>query len=621
LVIDSSAESVDDTAVKALRRARQRWLSRRGDEAGFGLMELVVASTVMMTALTSMAWVTTSAFSDIAMAKERQTANALLDQAIEQLRALPYDTVSLGMRTSDLAGDPRIIGAGTAGSPYRLAATNERIVHVSTNQVIAPLVPNVSSRTLDNKVYVVRVYLTHFQDNPASGAVTATAYVDWRSAARNAGKAVSLRTSTVIFSPAAASAGSGGSGSTPTACLSTATHPFSGPCLEFFFGAASASGGAISITGDSVLSTVLGGTLTMGVPEASSTVLEEQTTTVQGRAKASSLNGAATSGGDQVTTKADNDPASDGSVGNDGPRSSGALAATASGSSGTTTMSTTATTDSTAAGASSVSTTAAADSHKCGNVAGTSFLNDGLPCGRSNAVLQSLASTLGLGTLGITGQTLGTIKPVTISGMTSTAHTDRQASATSGACVGTSSTGCIRSTATTSISSLTLGGIGGLNGVAAGAALIKLDNFKATVTAEAGINAAAPSASVTSGTLSIWNPTLLGGSFQTLGTVTLGSGSTITVPSITLTDLINPGLTLTVSAQLRTGSSTISSTPGTCMTTLACRTRADATMGSPLVGTITYRFQLGSNVVSMTITVDLGPLTASATYADPPSTA
>lgn len=565
-------------------------------------MELVVACTVMMTALTSMAYVTTGAFGDIAMAEERLAANGLLDEAIEQLRALPYDTVSLGMRTSDLAGDPRVIGDGTASSPYRLATSNERIVHVSTNQIIAPLVPNVSSRTIDNKVFAVRVYLTHFSDDPLSGAVTATVYVEWTSAVRNSG-AVSMRAVTVIFSPAAASAGSSG------ACLSTATHPFSGPCLAFVYGMAATDPGQLSLSGTGILGTLVE-EVSSSLPTASTTMQIEQTTSVQGRAvSAGSTDGTTRSGYEPTNSKADNDPASAGSTPYDASYGS-ALSTSLAGSSGSTSLSLSGSGDA----SESVSTTAANTTQVCRDLAGTTDLVDDEPCGRVSGHVGSMAASVDLGTLDLTSHLLGGIVPFAISGARVISHTDREVASTGGVCAGTSTPGCVRSTTTRSIDSLRLGGM------PSGESLVKLEGFTSTVTAEAGIAAAEPTAAA-SGTVSYWNPLLLSGvgAYATIA-VDFGSGAAITIPPVTITDLAFSGITLVVSAELRTGSAARSFTATTCMTNLACRTRGDATLGSPLIGTVTYTFTHGSSVTSLTVTVDLGNITASASYADPPST-
>lgn len=580
-----------------LRRVRDRWIGR--DERGFGLLELVIASTVMMAALTSMAYVVTGSFFDIGMAKERQTANSLLDETIEKLRALPYDTVSLGMRTADLAGDPRVLGSGTASNPYTLATTGHRIVHVSTNQTVAPLVPNVSSRTVNGTVYALRVYLTYFQDDPDSGAVTATAYAEWTSNLRARGP-VFLRASTVIFSPAAATPGPAGS------CLSTATHPFSGPCLEFFQGSANVAPAVIRLTGDGQLASLLA-QVAVAFPAASSLMQKEQTSSVQGRTTGAGVTlNSSTAGYASANSKADNDPASAGSTTYDsvtaGPALSANLSGAASGSSLGLTVSGNA--------GETVSTTAATPANVCRDPAGT-VLTDGLPCGRSKAHLGLLTSDLSLGTLGLASSALGNLSPLRIEGVSVTAHTNRDlVSSGGGVCTATSSTGCLRATATRTIDELRIGGLPN------GESLLKLVDYTDSATAEAGIAASAPTASAT-GTLRVWNPGLLGGSYDTLA-VDFGSAQTTTLSSVTFNSLAGLGVSLTVGGEIRTGSKSTSSTTGTCMTSLACRTRADATVGSPLSVNLFYRFSLGSTSLGFTVNVDLGSLTASASYADPP---
>jgi hypothetical protein len=49
-----------------------------------------------------------SALRTVTVAKERQQATALTNRTMEQLRALPYNTVTAGLNTSDLGGDANI---------------------------------------------------------------------------------------------------------------------------------------------------------------------------------------------------------------------------------------------------------------------------------------------------------------------------------------------------------------------------------------------------------------------------------------------------------------------------------------------------------------------------------
>ena len=87
-----------------LRVHLQRRLRGGGTaEGGFSLIELVLATGVLAMVMSSLAFLGTSAFTDAAVARSRQTATGLASQALEQVRALPYDTVSQGLLTSDLA--------------------------------------------------------------------------------------------------------------------------------------------------------------------------------------------------------------------------------------------------------------------------------------------------------------------------------------------------------------------------------------------------------------------------------------------------------------------------------------------------------------------------------------
>src|SRR5665648_1192881 len=72
------------------------WTGTRPDDEGFTLVELIVAMFVIAIILTSLAMVQTRAMVTIAQAKERQQATALANQTLEQLRALPWDTLKKG---------------------------------------------------------------------------------------------------------------------------------------------------------------------------------------------------------------------------------------------------------------------------------------------------------------------------------------------------------------------------------------------------------------------------------------------------------------------------------------------------------------------------------------------
>ena len=597
-----------------LRRLRAR--SHGRDEQGFGLLELVVASTVMMTALTSLAYVATNAFGQIGMTRERQAANALLDEAMEQLRALPYDTIWLGMRTSDLAGDARIIGAGTTASPYRLASNNERLVHVSNNQTVAPLVPNSSSRTIDGTVYTVRVYLSYFEDDPASGGITATAYVDWYSGLQHPADAF-VRTATIIFSPSAAAIGAGaptgggtggggggGGGSPAPVCLIPAACAFAGPTLPYFSSMAGVKGGQTSI----MTGTTVGATIAS--PVVANALQIAQISTVQGWASTESatLPSAPPPWGPiSGSSQAVNDPANPNAT----PYSTQQGTTAPPASSPTSPFGPSAVTVSIAAASTyrTDSTTAAGGTNVCNNLAGTTAITDGNACNRTTGTAGMTTANVSLAWLSM-GAGLTGMDVFELGATTATAHADRDlVSSGPSNCAGTSSTGCIHTTATRSISSVKVGSLPPALKPAGFGYLVELTGYSDTVTAEAGINAAAPSRTST-GTLRVWNG---------LGYTEVPwnpTGGSLAVGGVNVTTGI---LNIQITADLKIGSGSSLSTADTCMAGLACRKHAEATSTSPLRGTVSYDIRtFGVSVLSFTVNIDLGDITTVADYQDPP---
>jgi hypothetical protein len=576
----------------------------RRDEQGFGLLELVVASTVMMTAITSLAYVATDAFGTIGMTRERSTANGLLDEALEQLRALPYSTIALGMETANLAGDPRVIGAGTALSPYRLATTNERIVHVSNNVNVAPLVPNSSTRTVNGIVFTVRVYLSYFQDNPASGAYTGTAYVDWFSGLQGSSKTAFVRASTIIFSPPPS----------PSACLSTTTHAFSGPCMPFFTGVASVKGGRTLIATGATTGAVID---TPGVATSSQI---EQISRVQGWATTEALG--MPSGTPNVwgplsgNSQADNDPASPGSssyeivTGSSAPPSStpttpfgsAVLNVTVGGATSFESVSTT------AAGANNPA--APGGVNTCRDLGGTAIA-DSLPCSRTTGASGTMTSSVDLTSL---GGGLGSMDVVEQGATTVGVHTNRDTAPGGGRCAGTSNTGCISSSATRTISSLKIGGVPSALKPAGFGSLIELTGYTDTATAAAGIGALDAQASSSAVNFRFWN-----GAGYSLVPWASAVGTTVSSSLSVTTGVV----TINITSNVRVGNVTALSSPAaTCMGSLAlaCRTHAEATLASPLRGTVSYDVRvLGVSVLAFTVSVDMGDLSASAAYEDPPT--
>src|SRR5688572_24873698 len=66
-----------------LRTLRRRL---RTEERGFTVVELMVAQGIILVSLLSLAYTATVGFQDIALARQREGANALANRVIEQVR-------------------------------------------------------------------------------------------------------------------------------------------------------------------------------------------------------------------------------------------------------------------------------------------------------------------------------------------------------------------------------------------------------------------------------------------------------------------------------------------------------------------------------------------------------
>src|SRR5438132_6397510 len=95
-----------------MRRISRRVLPRPGGEEGFGLVESMVAMGVLLATALTMAYTATAALAPTALARQRQAATGLADQAAEEVRALPFDKLTnQGLDNTDLSvtTDPNIV--------------------------------------------------------------------------------------------------------------------------------------------------------------------------------------------------------------------------------------------------------------------------------------------------------------------------------------------------------------------------------------------------------------------------------------------------------------------------------------------------------------------------------
>ena len=222
-----------------MKLLRQRPSIRRlaAREEGFTLVESVVALAVIFVSLMGLVYTATIGFGDVALARQRQTANQTANRVLEQVRGLAYASITQGLSSSDLSGDPEIVTCvdGRYLSACPSANPNaEKIVHTDGLPSGSVLVPHVATLGPPEfpQTFTRKVYVTTAKNVPASGALRVTVIVSFAATARKASSTV--RTQTLVYQP---------QGSTDT---STAPNP--GGSQAFFYGTGSQSKGSVVVT-------------------------------------------------------------------------------------------------------------------------------------------------------------------------------------------------------------------------------------------------------------------------------------------------------------------------------------------------------------------------------------
>jgi len=576
------------------------------------MIEFMVATGVMLVALVSMVFTTLAGFRGIAVARRRQVANALANQAVEQVRGLSFQTLSQGMGNTDLSTttDSRIV---KSGSPTVYSYNGEQVPH-SDITAPKPLVPHQNTVVHGNITYTVSAYLTYYQNVVGSTTYRLTIIVSWPSLQGPSGQ---VQVQTVVYSPS---------------CASSATHPFSAPCQPFLYGSAQNSPGQISIGG--TIQNLALDHAALFLPGQSSGMQLEQVQAVQGTAQTSGVTiqqvGQAEQalGRQQVSSGADNDP------GQPKPGYTTATGGAQSADSRTLSGSSNDSITVNASGgdtASSVSTVQASSTlDPNGNFGpcppvGVSQ-NDAAPCGNSSSQqggTMSATVDLRAGPNDL-GQTV--LASVGAQGSPGTAFTNRDTvpdTVDTTVCTQTSGDGCLQSKQTRSRGTVTIGALPPAVVSPAVAdlppnwnnskGLLQLTNFADSVKAEAGVGSSAPAASITGGSISYWNGT----SYSTLNLVGSSTATAIATAAVHLSDVISNGSTLTIdiTAQLSTGGTVVTDTPPAGCSTICTRTTASAQSNSPITGQVTYVVTYGGQTLSnLTYTIDLGTLLAKSTY-------
>jgi prepilin-type N-terminal cleavage/methylation domain-containing protein len=580
---------------------------RGHEDGGFTLVEMMVAMVIMSVVLLGLMGVQVRSLTTVGLAGQRQNATAQGNRVMEQLRSLPYGTVTGGLACSDLvASDPNLTMTGSATGcsatfhPTYDSAINEPVVTTSSAGQIPPLNPHVqptTATTIGNVQYKVRDYITRVNPDPTVDAgYWLTVIVTWQSNATH-NVPITIGTRSQLYSP--------------TGCLATTTHPFSGPCQAFFYSDAGTTAGGITVQSTRTGQTIVDGVdvVTGGVtlPGTSTRTQSEQIVSAQSDATTSALKltglaGSTTAGGVSAVSTADTDPST-------GVPSSPGAASTATQSSSTVSANGGGGQFALVGGpsdtGSALSTMTATATPACADAGGSS-LTTGQACSAAAYTPGTVSSAkLRLNSLGAQDMTLA---DATLASP-ARAYGARFIAGSGGHCTGTSGVGCVAAGARRTIT-LARAGIfpsGFLSGVGT-TPLVAVSGYDDLAAGESGI--APGGATLTrSGTLTYWNGT----GFTPVVLATIGA-ATYTVPYVSG---VSGATTVAVSGTVTVSAPSAPSTGSSPCQPTACTVKAS---GGTVVAQLTYTVTTGSTQVgAFTVTLDLGSSLAQTTYKGAPS--
>jgi len=596
---DPAAETFGGEEGEMVSRRFCRAMAGRVEaETGFTVVETMVALGILFAGLVALAYTATIAFSDISFARQRQGATVIANRVIEEMHGLPFATVALGLDATDLN---TTIANGTETDvvkstvpvltytfrgeqiPYgTLVATEPTVPHLKTGTTDASL-------KLGSTVYTRKIYVT-FATGAAAGAYHVTVVVSWANPQRG-GLAASVEAQTYLYA------------APPTSqdCSSSQTHPFSAPCQPFFYGTGSLDPGFVTTTG--TVDQLEFDSVQVDLVQGNADAQLELVSQLQGGFRlpmgSATVGGAtSTAGGSSATAAADNDPSSsmddyEVQPSPPAPQTSGSVAVSGSGNQLGITV----------GGGDSGSSTSALEA---GGTDVCTTQTDFHPCQYTTA-LQS--GTLDEVITLSSGVGAATVVHVGTQSSPSTEYARRVASG--------GGDGLIRELVVRRLPDVQFGGIPSSITAPAGWAgyWVRVTGYQATAQSEAGTNSTAPTRSISAGQVQYWNGT----GYSSVNITT--AGASLTIPAFTYAKTNGGGDLITVQM---TASLTIGASPATTQTFLTgsttTRTLARAILGSPLSGTITYNLlRNGSTRASLTLSVNLGTVTAQTAYQPAPT--
>jgi type II secretory pathway pseudopilin PulG len=593
------------------------WINRRrrSEDDGFTLVELTVAMFVTLLVVSGLITVFLASIRGVALAKQRQAATGLATAVMEKFRALDYGTLSAGLYCSDIAGDANLSTSGSCGgggsvtfAPAGSGISEQVQVQATTApaSAVPPIFPHVvkdASTKIENVQYTVSSYVT--QAATAASSFNLTVLVSWSSSVSHGTKTVTQRS--LEFSP--------------SRCLSSATHPYSGACQAAFNGDAGLSNAGITITALDPSGNLVGfdgSSLGLSLPGLGSSLAIEQITKLSGMARPTSATvvtdaGTSSSGGSAASVAADSDPSSGSITADTDTVSQSASTLSLTGAAGT--MSVTPTT----ADAGALDARVSSGATTCQDSTGSTLTTTNRPCswgrvqraGTSGSIALQLAN-------GAPNFTLATVGAAPVPARATTASI---AASGGTACPTASGAGCVtaqtsRSLGTISVGGLPAGNVGDAPPSGWTGSLLTVSNVQESAYAEAGIGARAPAFTRSAGTVAYYDAATQ--SVKSLNLATLATTTTVDLGSFT--GHYKGGghdVLIQVSGSFTAGANAATA-PTTTATDPACKTAActaSATPASTLTASIVYDITVdGVQSTAFAMTVDLGACVARASY-------
>lgn len=286
----------------------------------------MAALSILTVALLSTAYTATVGFKYVAYARQKSEANAEANRAMQQVRALAFNTTAGGLVASDVPnGDAGITSGATcpggAGNCVKVPGTTDCYESLlSANSAwngttglvsgATPLYPHVQTQTVRGATYSTKTYITSQSSKTGTcGSSVTNGYrvivtTTWTNSAIGVTRSVTIQSTLT---------------NTGGGCLGTNTHPFSGPCSAYVYAQANVPAGTITVK-PYPTSTLTGGlaglslnSAVVSLPTLNSSVQTEQVGEVQGAQQSSAVkltmgaNPVSLYGNAFITSQADND--------------------------------------------------------------------------------------------------------------------------------------------------------------------------------------------------------------------------------------------------------------------------------------------------------------------------